>query len=136
MPPVHLFDLRKPLADFAARVRLDLPDDGGDRVFRRDHRHQVEVVRSNAELLDLDLGMIVVNLPQFLRQKIFEGPFEDPPPVLRDPDQVVLVMVGAMGTQANLHAPIISENWPATPAQPSAGGFHPRADARGPQPRA
>jgi len=93
------------------------------------------VVRLDADLLDLDRGMVLPNVAQLLRQKVFEGPLEDPPPVLRNPDEVVLVMIRSLGAQPDLPAAIISKNRPAEPAQPPAGGFHPRADARGPQPQ-
>jgi hypothetical protein len=92
----------------------------------------VDVVRLDADLFDLDLGMVLRDVAQALPQELFEGPHEDPPPVLRDPAEMGLVLVGSMGARANLHAPIISETWPAEPAQPAAGGFHPRA----PQPQA
>ena len=63
-------------------------------------------------------------------------PHEDRFAVLRDPDEVELVMVRAMRTEADLHAGNISQN-PSGYAGPAYGwgGFHPRAHARGPQPR-
>jgi hypothetical protein len=99
-------------------------------------RYQMEVIRANADLLDLDLGMDLADLPQLLHQKVVERGLEGPAAVLRTPDQVILLVVGPMGTQSDLPAPIISETWPAAPAQPAVGGFHPRADARGSQPQA
>jgi hypothetical protein len=97
----------------------------------------MEVIRANADLLDLDLGMGLADLPQLLRQKKFaERGLEDPAAVLRTPDQVILLVVGPMGTQPDLPAPVISGTWPAAPAQPAVGGFHPQADARGSQPQA
>jgi hypothetical protein len=46
---------------------------------------------------------------------------------------VVLVMICAVGTESDLHAHILT----AQPSKtlPAFGGFHPRAHARGPQPK-
>jgi hypothetical protein len=78
----------------------------------------------------------ISRLPPLLRPKVFQWALEDPAAVLRNPDQVVRVAGGAMGTPSDLHAPIIPENWadnwPAPPAQPSTGGFHPWSDCKAP----
>jgi len=44
-----------------------------------------------------------------------------------------LMMVCAVGTEFDLHAYMVSKP-PDENLQPSAAGFHPRANARGPQP--
>ncbi len=136
VPPVDLLNPGEALADLATRVRLDLPNDRRYRVLWRDHHHQVNVVHVDAELLTLDVRVVLLNLAQSLCEKVLEVPFEDPLPVLGNLHEVVLVVVRPMGAQPNLHAPIISENRPSL-ANPAFGwgGFHPRAYARGPQPR-
>jgi hypothetical protein len=53
--------------------------------------------------------------------------------ILGNPNHMILMMVCAVGTEFDLHAYMVSKP-PDENLQPSAAGFHPRANARRPQP--
>src|SRR5215470_15837008 len=53
--------------------------------------------------------------------------------ILGDPNHMILMMVCAVGTEFDLHTYMVSKP-PDENLQPSAAGFHPRANARRPQP--
>jgi hypothetical protein len=66
-------------------------------------------------------------------QILLEGPLENFFPILGAPNNVVLMVVCAVGTELDLHAHMVAK--PANEnLQPSAAGFHPRVLTRGPQP--
>jgi hypothetical protein len=90
----------------------------------------------DAELLHFDIGVILVNRAQPLRENPFQLPLENPLPVLRNPHEVVVVVVRAVDTQPDLHPCSISQSPSSFAGQACRwGGFHSRAYARGPQPR-
>jgi hypothetical protein len=107
VPPARRPDQGTPLADLATGIRLDRPVDRADRRLPRNHRHQVEAVRLDAEPLDSDVGMDRLDGAQLLRQTGLEIPLEDPLPVLRNPDAVDQVMVRSGGAQPARPAPIM-----------------------------
>ncbi len=80
VPPGPHFDPRKPLADLPTRMRLDLPDGSGDRILRQEHRYQVDMVRLDADLFALDLGMVFADVARCCHEKRFQVSLEDPPP--------------------------------------------------------
>ena len=90
------------------------------------------MVYLDTELLDLNLRVVLLNLKQPLLQKQLQFPFQHPLPILRNPYDVILMIIRTVGTESYLH-PLILTARRAKPLRPF-GGFHPRAYAQGPQP--
>ena len=66
-------------------------------------------------------------------QILLEFSLEDLFTIRGDPNNMVLMVVCAVGTELDLHAHLGSKPLHEN-LQPSAAGFHPRVNTRGPQP--
>ena len=94
----------------------------------------MNMINLNTEGLNFDVGMEFLYVEQPLFQILLEFPCQNLTTVLGDPNDMELMMICAVGTESDLHAHMLSKPLNKNCCQPSAGGFHPRANARGPQP--
>ena len=131
--PVYLLDPGKPLTNFPTRVGFDLANDVSHRILWGDHDHQVNMIALNAQRLDFNVRMKRRNVESAFFQILLEFSLEDFFPVLGDPNNMVLMVVCAVGTELDLHVHMVAKP-PNENLQPSAAGFHPRVNTRGPQP--
>ena len=91
------------------------------------------MINLDAKRLDFNVGMEPLDVEQAFFQVLLEFSLEDLFTILGDPHNMVLMVVGAVGTELDLHAHMVSKP-PNENLQPSAAGFHPRVNTRGPQP--
>jgi len=109
------------LAKHSTRIGLDLANHIGDRVFGGNHHHHMNMVRLNAVVFNLHIRMMVLDIEQPLFQVELQLPLEDAFAILGNPDDMVLVMVGPMGTESDIHALNIQPGAGAGLFQPAAG---------------
>src|SRR5712692_4812366 len=134
VPPRYRPEPGKPCTHLAAGVGFEFSNDGRHGILWGDHHYQMDMINLYAELLDFHIRVKLLDVEQPFLQVQLEVALEDLFPILRNPHNVILMVVGAVGTQSDLHARRVSKPPSKNLFQPSAGGFHPRADARGPQP--
>ncbi len=79
------------------------------------------MVRLNAVVLNLHVRMMVLDIEQPLFQVELQLPLKDAFAILGNPDDMVLVRVGPMGTESDIHALNIQREACTSLFQPSAG---------------
>ncbi len=109
--PQRLFQLRKFLPDLMRGPTLDQVHDLGRRVARLGRQKQMDVIRLDVQLQDLELVDLGAETDQ-LFQALFEPTLQDALAVLGDPDKVVLDVVGGVGGGSK-HEESIAETAPA-----------------------
>jgi hypothetical protein len=133
VPPVYLLDPGKTLAHFPTRVGFALSNDVRHGILWGKHDHQVNMSDLDAERLDFNVRMKRRNVEEAFFQILLEFPLEDFFTILGDPNNMVLMVICAVGTELDLHVHMVAKP-PNENLQPSAAGFHPRVNTRGPQP--
>ena len=91
------------------------------------------MINLDAKRLDFNVGMEPLDVEQAFFQVLLEFSLEDLFAILGAPHNMVLMVVCAVGTELDLQAHMVAK-LPNENLQPSAAGFHPRVNTRGPQP--
>ena len=133
VPPVYLLDPGKTLANFPTGVGFDLSNDVRHCILGGNHDYQVNMIDLDTECLDVNVRMKRLDVESAFCQILLEFPLEDFFTILGDPNNMVLMVICPVGTELDLHAHMVSKP-PNENLQPSAAGFHPRVNTRGPQP--
>ena len=133
VPPVYLLDPGKTLANFPTRVGCDLSHDVRHGILGGNHDHQVNMIDLDAQRLDGNVRMKRLDVESTCFQGLLAFPLEDFFTIRGDPNNMVLMVVCTVGTERDLHAHRVAKP-PNENLQPSAAGFHPRVNTRGPQP--
>ena len=118
------------MSQFTARVGFDFPNDSRNTVLRGNDYDQMHMISLNTVPLNLNVGVVPLNVENMLLNKRLYLPFQYPLAILGDPDDMILVVICSMRTESDFHSQTLSY----CIAQPQTKErFHPRAYARGPQ---
>ena len=91
------------------------------------------MIELDAKRLDFNVRIKRLDVEQAFFQLLLKFPLEYLFTILGDPNNMILMVVCSVGTQFDLHAYMVSK--PSNEnLQPAAAGFHPWANAQGPQP--
>lgn len=100
-------------------------------IVRRKHQSDRYVINLHMPLLDLHIGVIVLDLRYLLWHNHLDRPLQKPSTVLGESHLMVLVRTGPMSPETDVHARVSSQPPHGARSPPAASGerLHPRAHA-------
>jgi len=123
--PVRPLQLGIPEPQLPTHIRFHLTHNTRDRIFLRYHQHHVDMVNLHTPLLCLHIGMILLNLWSLFLHNELDGPPQIAPSIFWDPHHMLVMLIGPIGTEANLHA-LVSSKTPhvaRSPPPPAGSAF-------------
>jgi len=109
VPPVYLLDPGETLANRSACIGFDLANNGRHGLLGGNHKHQVHRIDLDTQRLDCNVRVALLDSEQALFQGRLEFTLQDLFTILGEPHNMVLMVVCAVGTELDLHTPMVAK---------------------------